>query len=223
MPRHIKFGLIVLLIITLAGVSFYYDLRKRIQEFVQRPAEPPQPYLVTGPVISDSALPKKVRLFFPSREKVGFLMSEEREIRASELSSTEAKQIVAELIRGPGSAGGPALPRETKLRELFILKEGIAVVDFTKEVSSKHPGGITQELASVYSIVNSLTQNVASVKNVQILIEGTDVETLAGHVDISRPIAEDLSMTSMAPGHSTHLENEAEQPENPTAHERQRL
>ena len=37
-------------------------------------------------------------------------MFEEREIRASELSSTEAKQIVAELIKGPGSAGGPALP-----------------------------------------------------------------------------------------------------------------
>ncbi len=223
MPRHIKFGLIALLIITLAGVSFYYNLRKRIQEFVQRPAEPPQPYLATGPVISDSALPKKVRLFFPSREREGFLMSEEREIRASELGSIEAKQIVAELIRGPGSAGGPALPRETKLRELFILREGLAVVDFTKEVSSNHPGGITQELASVYSIVNSLTQNVAGIKNVQILIEGTDAETLAGHVDISRPIAEDLSMTSIAPRLSKPLGNEGEQPENPTAHEKQRL
>ena len=97
------------------------------------------------------------------------------------------------------------------------------MVDFTKEVSSKHPGGITQELASVYSIVYSQTQNVAGVKNVQILIGGTDVETLAGHVDISRPIGEDLSMTSMASGHSKHLGNEGEQPENPTAHEKRRL
>lgn len=223
MPRHIKFGLIALLVITLAGVSFYYNLRKRIQEFVQRPAEPPQPYLATGPVISDSALPKKVRLFFPSREKEGFLMSEEREIRASELGSTEAKQIVAELIRGPGTAGGLALPHETKLRELFILKEGLAVVDFTKEVSSHHPGGITQELASVYSVVNSLTQNVVGVKNVQILIEGTDADTLAGHVDISHPIAEDLSMTSIAPGQSNLPGKEREQPGNPSSHAKQRL
>ena len=218
MPRHIKFGLIALLIITLAGVSCFYNLRARVQELVQRPTEPTQPYLASGPVISESAPPKKVKLFFPSREKEGLLMFEEREIRASELSSVEAKQIVAELIRGPGNAGGPALPTGTKLRELFILKEGLAVVDFTKEVSTNHPGGITQEMASVYSIVNSLTQNVAGVKNVQILIEGNEAETLAGHVDISRPIAEDLSLTSMASGHSTPPEDSREQLENPTAH-----
>jgi spore germination protein GerM len=218
MPRHIKFGLIALLIITLAGGSCFYDLRKRVQELVQRPTEPTQPYLTSGPVISESAAPRKVRLFFPSREKEGLLLFEEREIRVSELSSVEAKQIVAELIRGPGSAGGRALPPETKLRELFILKEGLAVVDFTKEVSTNHPGGITQEMASVYSIVNSLTQNVAGVKSVQILIEGNEAETLAGHVDISRPIAEDLSMTSMASEHSSPLKNAREQLENPTAH-----
>lgn len=150
-------------------------------------------------------------------------MFEVREIRASELSSVEAKQIVAELIRGPGSAGGPALPPETKLRELFILTEGLAVVDFTKEVSSNHPGGITHEMASVYSIVNSLTQNVPGVKNVQILIEGTQAETLAGHVDISRPLAEDLSMTIIAPGLSTPLENEREEPQNRMTHGKQGL
>ena len=141
-------------------------------------------------------------------------MLEERDIRASDLSSVEAKQIVAELIRGPGGACGPALPAETKLRELFILKEGLAVVDFTKEISSNHPGGITQELASIYSIVNSLTQNVAGVKSVQILIEGSEAETLAGHIDISRPIAEDLSMTSIAPSPSTPLANRGEPPGN---------
>jgi hypothetical protein len=223
MPRHIKFGLIALLIITLAGVSCFYNLRRRVQELVQRPAEPSQPYLATGPVISESALPKKVRLFFPSREKEGLLLFEMREIRASELNSVEAKQIVAELIRGPASAGGSALPPETKLRELFILTNGLAVVDFTKEVSLNHPGGITQEMASVYSIVNSLTQNVPGVKNVQILIEGTEAETLAGHVDISHAIAEDLSMTSIAPGLSTPLEHDKEQPQNPSTHGKQGL
>ena len=214
MPRHIKFGLIALLLIALAGVSYYFNLRRRVQELVQRPKEPTQPYLAMGPVISESAPPRKVKLFFPSREKEGLLVLEERDIRASDLSSVEAKQIVAELIRGPGGACCPALPAETKLRELFILKEGLAVVDFTKEISSNHPGGITQELASIYSIVNSLTQNVAGVKSVQILIEGGEAETLAGHIDISRPIAEDLSMTSIAPSPSTPLANRGEPPGN---------
>ena len=223
MPRHIKFGLIALLIITLAGVSCFYNLRKRVQELVQRPAESTEPYLATGPVISESAPPKKVKLFFPSREKEGLLAWEERDIRASELNAVEAKQIVAELIKGPGSACGPALPAETKLRELFILKEGLAVVDLTKEVSSNHPGGITQELASIYSIVDSLTQNVAGVKNVQILIEGSEAETLAGHIDISRPLSEDLSMTSMAHDLPLSSEHSGNLPEKPKAQARERF
>ena len=202
MPRHIKFGLIALLVIALVGTSYYFDLRQRIQGLVQRPKEPIQPYLATGPVISESAPSKKVRLFFPSKDKAGVLEIEEREIRSSELNAVEAKQIVAELIRGPGSSCNPALPAETKLRELFILTEGLAIVDFTKEISSSHPGGIDQELASIYSIVDSLTQNVADVKNVQILIEGSEAETFAGHIDITRPIAEDLSMTTIGPDQS---------------------
>jgi hypothetical protein len=51
------------------------------------------------------------------------------------------------------------------------------------------------ELASIYSVVNSLTQNVSGINRVQILIEGAEAETLAGHIDLSRPLVEDLSMT----------------------------
>jgi len=40
-----------------------------------------------------------------------------------------------------------------------------------------------------------LTQNVSKIDQVQILIEGAEAETLAGHVDLSRPFSEDLSMT----------------------------
>jgi len=217
MPRHIKFGLIVLLVIALAGTSYYFDLRQRVQELVHRPKEPLQPYLATEPVISESAPSKKVRLFFPSKEKEGLLEIEEREIRSSELIAVEAKQIVAELIRGPGSSFGPALPAGTKLRELFILKEGMAIVDFTKEASSSHPGGIVQELASIYAIVDSLTQNIAGVTNVQILIEGSEAETFAGHIDITRPIAEDLSMTTVVPVQSMSVEEKEDLPRNPNA------
>jgi hypothetical protein len=34
---------------------------------------------------------------------------------------------------------------------------------------------------------------------VQILIDGKESETLAGHVDISKPITQDLSMTPLPP------------------------
>jgi len=197
-PRHIKFGLLFLALLTLLGGSYYYNLQRRIQELVHPDQEREQPYLSSRPVISDTAPAKKVRLFFPSAD--GKLEAETREIRSSPLPSEEAKQIVAELIGGPRGSYMPALPPQTRLRELFVTPDKLAVVDLTKEASVHHPGGLTQEAASVYAVVNSLTQNVSGIERVQILIEGAESETLAGHIDISQPLREDLSIAVESPG-----------------------
>ena len=194
MPRHLLIGLFFLAFISAIGVSYYYDLQKRIEEFV-RPGPEPAPVLAIPPAVSPSAPLRKVKLFFPSSKQDSLLEVEERDIRSSELPSEEAKQIVAELING--SLGGrlPALPPEARLRELFVTAQGLAVVDLSQEASSRHPGGLAMELGSIYSVVNSLTQNVGRIGRVQILIEGAEAETLAGHVDLGLPFKEDLSMT----------------------------
>jgi hypothetical protein len=196
MPRHILFGLIFLALISLVGLSYYYDLQKRIHELV-RPGPEPTPFMAIPPAVSPSAPLRKVKLFFPSSKPDNLLEVEERDIRSSELPSEEGKQIVAELIRGSRERRLPALPAETGLRELFVTAQGLAVVDLTQEASSRHPGGLTMELASIYSVVNSLTQNVGKIARVQILIEGTEAETLAGHIDLSHPFSEDLAMTAL--------------------------
>jgi hypothetical protein len=194
MPRHILFGLVFLALISLVGVAYYYDLQKSIQDLV-RPQPDPPPLLAVSPTLSPSAPLRKVKLFFPSPTREGELEGEERDIRTSSLPSDEAKQIVAELIHGSKDKRLPALPSDARLRELFVTGDGLAVVDLTQEASLHHPGGLMMELASIYSVVNSLTQNVSGISRVQILIEGAEAETLAGHIDLSQPLAEDLSMT----------------------------
>jgi sporulation and spore germination protein len=196
MPRHILFGLVFLALISLVGVSYYYDLQKRIHELV-RPRREPAPYLAIPPTVSPSAPLRKVKVFFPSSRQDNLLEAEEREIRSSELPSEEAKQIVAELIGGSRERRLPALPSETRLRELYVTGQGLAVVDLTQDARSRHPGGLTMELASIYSVVNSLTQNIRKIGRVQILIEGVEAETLAGHIDLSHPFSEDLSITGL--------------------------
>lgn len=196
MPRHIKLGLVFLGLVLVLGISYYYNLQKHISQLVRPPQEPPQPYLVDKPVFSETAPLKRVRIFFPSKSRDGLLEPEEREIHSSDQISAEAKQIIAELIAGSKEGHSAAIPPETKLREVFVSEEGLAVVDLTKEVSVNHPGGLTQEVSSIYAIVNSLTENLPSIQKVQILIEGAEAETLAGHIDLSRPLRQDLSMTS---------------------------
>ena len=79
-------------------------------------------------------------------------------------------------------------PAGTRLRAIYLTAEGNAFVDLSRDVSAGHPGGSLDELFTVYALVNALVSNVQEIAAVQILIEGREVDTLAGHVDLRRPL-----------------------------------
>jgi spore germination protein GerM len=199
MPRYLKYGLIVMLIFFVTGLAYYYNLQGKIRQLMAPQAEPVQPYLMERPVFVEGTPTRRVKLFFLSADRDGMLEPEDRDIHISSQPTNEAKQIVAELIKGSQDGKGRVLPLESKLRGVFLCNDGLAVVDLTREVAEQHPGGLTQEVASIYAIVNSLTENIPAIQKVQILIDGKVSETLAGHVDISNPITQDLSMTPLPP------------------------
>jgi len=58
---------------------------------------------------------------------------------------------------------------------------------------SAHPGGTQNELLTVYTIVNALTINLPAVTTVQLLVDGKEVDTLSGHVDLRQPLARNLN------------------------------
>lgn len=105
-----------------------------------------------------------------------------------------ARLTLRELCQGPPADSGlyPTIPPGAGLKDINI-KDGLAIVDFNRDLKSKHWGGSTAELLTVYSIVNTLTQ-FPTVKKVQILIEGEHAQTLAGHLDISKPLQRDGSL-----------------------------
>jgi hypothetical protein len=74
---------------------------------------------------------------------------------------------------------------------VFLAKSGEIYVDLSAELQKNHPGGTTNELLTVYSLVSALTSNLPAVTTVQILIDGREVDTLAGHLDLRRPIEQD--------------------------------
>jgi hypothetical protein len=65
-------------------------------------------------------------------------------------------------------------------------------VDLSAEVTTKHPGGALNELFTVYAVVDALTVNLPSILRVQILVNGKEVDTLAGHVDLRHPLQKNL-------------------------------
>ena len=115
------------------------------------------------------------------------LALEDREIALADSVQEQAKQVVRELLSGSRQGLSSPLPRGVKLRELFITPQGLAFVDFSQELISNHVGGTAAEELTVYSLSNTLIANFPAVKSVQFLVEGREVATLAGHLDLTIP------------------------------------
>jgi len=138
-----------------------------------------------------------VKLFFQAADRPG-LVIEERAVSAPPELSAQLRGVVEELVRGSKQGLGATLAPETKVLDVFVSSRGIAYVDLSKEAVMAHPGGTDAELMTVYSLVNSLVVSFPAVKRVQILVEDRPAETLAGHVDLTRPLAPDLSLLAVA-------------------------
>ncbi len=115
----------------------------------------------------------------------------QREVPFAANVADQARAIVEAQLQ-PAPPLVSAIPPETKLRDVFITERGDAFVDLSGDVTAKHPGGSLDEIFTVYTIVNALTVNLPAIKRVQILVEGKEVDTLAGHVDLRHPLAKSL-------------------------------
>jgi len=121
------------------------------------------------------------------------LASVEREVAYGEGALEQAREIIAAQVAPVVDPLVSAVPAGTTLRALFLTEHGEAYVDLSKEVATAHPGGTMNELLTVYTIVNALTENLPAVTSVQLLVDGKEVDTLAGHVDLRRPLTKNLT------------------------------
>ena len=129
-----------------------------------------------------------ITLYFPSATD-DRLVTETREIMDTARPAERGTQVLVELLAGPqGKDALPALPEGTTLRQLWIGRGGVAWADFSDELVSGLKGRSSDELLAVYSVVDSLTQNVPQITRVGLLVGGRERDTLAGHVDIRNPL-----------------------------------
>lgn len=156
-----------------------------------------------APAAAEEAAPTverqiNVKLFFQSADRPG-LAVEERAVAFSNDLARQLHAVVEELVRGSKAGLGGTLAPDTRVLHVFVSARGVAYVDLSKEAAASHPGGSEAELVTVYSLVNSLAANFPAIKRVQILIEDRPVPTLAGHVDLTRPLAPDMTLLASVP------------------------
>jgi hypothetical protein len=151
-----------------------------------------------APAAAPSAPERRINatLYYISEDGLS-LPGIQREILFAEPIVEQARRIVeAQLVEAPPPYVS-SIPPGTSLRALFIGERGEAFVDLSADVRSKHPGGALDELFTTYAIVNALTVNLPAITRVQILIDGKEADTLAGHVDLRHPLQKNLTWTAL--------------------------
>ena len=192
----------ILLFVTmamLAGGYFYLRVLSRRIQF-DNPQRHEESVLtrLSEDVLQSSNPSQGVTLYFPSYDR-GQLLAESRPLALAASDPDRIRQIVLALIEGPRFGANPPLPPETAVRAVFLAADGTAYLDLSSEAQSSASPGIRGETLAVYSIVNSIAANITSVKSLKLLIQGQEVETLNGHVDLTNNFVPDVSYAAPTP------------------------
>jgi hypothetical protein len=121
-----------------------------------------------------------------------------REVRYGATPAEQARHIAEAQVAAPSDGQASAIPAGTTVRAVYLGARGDAYVDLSPEASTAHQGGSLNEALAVYALVNALTANLPDVTAVQILVDGREVDTLAGHLDLRQPFRRALKWVRKA-------------------------
>jgi len=164
-------------------------IASNVLERVVAPA--PAPSATPTPAPPTASVPHIIATLYYGTPDGQALAAVKREVPLGEGPREQGRQILQSELEDAPAPYLSLIPKGTTLRAFYITDRGDAFVDLSAEASTQHPGGSTHEPLTVYAIVNAVTANLTSVERVQILIDGKQADTLAGHVDLRRPFERD--------------------------------
>ncbi|MDA8125865.1 MAG: GerMN domain-containing protein [Deltaproteobacteria bacterium] len=129
---------------------------------------------------------QEVTLFFSDANE-RFLVPEKRFVPKEKEPEAQAQEIVKALLVGSKTGLVNTFPDKGELQDVKLEGEGTALVNFRESLVVNHPGGSTAEMATVYSLTNTLTTNLPTIKRVKILIDGKERQSLKGHIGLRQP------------------------------------
>lgn len=126
---------------------------------------------------------EKYEVYYATAD-ANFLKAEERVIDQEKDLYFE---LFEELKAGPESSElRITIPENSELIDYKIETKKITL-NFNSALKTNHWGGSAGEQMTVYSIVNTYT-NLDQIDSVEILLEGKNIESLVGHLDLSQPL-----------------------------------
>lgn len=127
----------------------------------------------------------EVTVYYPDQSGMS-LIPVKREIKFSD-DKQKYIETVNLLLENPTEEDLTKIfPKDAKINSV-TLDNDTAIVDLDSGITKNFVGGSTGEEFLINSVVDTLT-DFDEIKQVRFLIDGKEVETLAGHMDLSEPI-----------------------------------
>jgi spore germination protein GerM len=132
---------------------------------------------------------RTVTLFFAGADEP-ILYGETREVAVGRRLDEQVRQVVTALVEGPEREGGiSAIPAGTQLLSVLLDDAGATLyLDFSSELVASHPGGSAAEYCTIAAIVKTVAENFPEIEAVQLLVDGSQVDTIAGHIRADEPL-----------------------------------
>jgi hypothetical protein len=185
--RSLKLTIGILVAMVVAGLITLPNLRKAIQGLrgTSRTAEQERREVIQVPISTPTDVNVKAQMYWLSPAASASLEATTIEIPLSADPVERSKQLLNALIIKAPAPERRTLPLDVTLLALYIRPDGTAIVDFSDALSTETPSGILSEQRVVDSLTQTLGANVPAIRQLKILVHGQQVETLAGHLDLS--------------------------------------
>lgn len=165
MNKKIIIAIVIILILIGLGVWYFLFYNKNNQGETNE--------IIPEEEISEEQMRQTIVSLYFYNEDTKSLVPEGRLIDVKELVNEPYQKLMELLIAGPQNTSlSKTIPDGTRVNKAEV-KGDILYLDLSKEFIENHQGGETQESATIYSIVNTMT-NLTEINSVKILIEGEE-------------------------------------------------
>jgi hypothetical protein len=160
-----------------------------------RPPRPRSGAAVSGPVAPTPSPAPEQRIVLLFAGFDGLLHPELRTVSVPVELGGRVRVVVRELLAGAQGGFNAVVPYPAELLGVFVDGDGNAYVDLS--APPEPLTGSNTELLLAYGVVDSVLLNCPELHAVQLLFAGEEVDTLSGHLDLSRPLP--LNRSFIAP------------------------
>jgi germination protein M len=134
--------------------------------------------------------PLVITLFVPVN---GLLAAVQAPVTRQPDPQSLAREALAALFADPTGSQAPVL-KDLRLRGVYLDAAGTGYIDLAPVEQREVRASVWEELIALYAMVNTLSQNFEEIRQVRFLVDGREVQTLAGHIELSRKFTKRMDL-----------------------------